>query len=132
MTDTIWAAIVGGAAGIITGSLSSLFAPLVHWGIEKRKRILTGRIEAIQRWREMIMGWRFYAEHAQPTTLHLELERGWVSLEPHLKPSVLQEVARYQGREISYNELDQLVTFLLAEVAKLEKRWKQAVDNLPR
>lgn len=124
MSDTVWAAIVGGGAGIITGSLSSLFAPWVNWGIEKRRRKLEGRIELIHKWREMIMGWRFYADHNTPSILHLDLERGWVSLEPHLKPSVLKEVARYQGREIPYDELDQLVGYLLVELAKLEKKWK--------
>ena len=124
MSDTVWAAIVGGVAGIVTGSLSSLFAPWVHWGIEKRRRKLDKRIELIGRWRDMILGWRFYSDHTRPTVLSLDLERGWVSLKPNLGRSVIQEVARYQERDISAIELDELVNFLLTEVAKLEKQWK--------
>lgn len=124
MTDTVWSAIVGGAAGIITGSLSSLFAPWVNWGIEQRRRKVGSRLELIRRWREMIMSWRLCADQTTPSTLHLDLERGWVSLEPNLNDSVIQEVARYQGRELAYDELDQLITYLLAEIAKLERKWK--------
>ena len=124
MTDTVWAAIVGGAAGVITGSLSSLIAPWTHWGIEKRRMRFNGKIESIKRWKEMILGWRFHAERNRPLDLHLELQRGWISLEPHLGKDALEEVARHQGRQITYEELNQLVTFLLVEVAKLERKWK--------
>jgi hypothetical protein len=121
---TLKIALVAGGAAILGGLITAVVAPHVTWGIEQKRNKRDARIEAIHRWREMILGWRFYTDHGKPTTLHLDLERGWVSLEPHLSSAALQEVARYQGRAIPYDELDQLVTFLLAEIAKLEKRWK--------
>jgi len=124
MSDTVWAAIVGGVAGIVTSSVTTLFGPLVHWNIEKKRKQHEDRIEAINRWREMVMGWRFYSPHNQPTTLHLDVERGWVSLEPHLSQSILDEVARYQGRQITYEELQQFEEFMLLEIARLERKWK--------
>ena len=124
MSDTLWAAIVGGGAGIVTGTLSSILAPWVNWRIEQRRNKIIRRTEQIHRWREMIMGWRFYSAHNKPTTLHLDLERGWISLKPHLKASVIQEVAQYQEREISYAELEKFVNFMLCEIEKLERKWK--------
>jgi hypothetical protein len=38
MTDTVWAAIVGGIAGVVTGSISAVVAPWANWGIEKRRQ----------------------------------------------------------------------------------------------
>jgi hypothetical protein len=37
MSDTILTAVIGGIAGLITGTIGSLIAPWVHWGIEKRR-----------------------------------------------------------------------------------------------
>ena len=124
MSDTLWAAIVGGIAGIIAGGLSSIVAPWANWRIERKRQQIEERSQAIRRWREMIMGWRFYADHNRPGQLYLERQVGWVSLEPHLKPAVLHNVGRYRGREITRQERDEFVDFMLVEVAKLEKKWK--------
>jgi hypothetical protein len=124
MSDTVWAAIVGGVAGIVTSSVTTLFGPLVHWDIEKKRKKRDDRIEAIHRWREMVMSWRFFSPHNQPTTVHLELERSWISLEPQLSQSTLQEISRYQGRQITYAELEEFENFMLLEIAKLERKWK--------
>ncbi len=123
MTDTVWAAIVGGFAGIVTGSISSIIAPWVNWRIERKRRLTEDRKEAIHGWREMIMGYRFYAEHNKPSQLHLELERRWISLEPNLPASVIQRVTGYQERAISPEEREEFVTYMLVEVAKLERKW---------
>jgi len=47
----IWAAVIGGIAGLVTGALGSVIAPWVSWGIEKRR-------EDRKHKRDLIMSWR--------------------------------------------------------------------------
>jgi hypothetical protein len=54
MSDTLLAAIVGAVAGIITGSIGSLFAPWANWRVEQRKQRLLYRRELIVKWRAML------------------------------------------------------------------------------
>ncbi len=48
MDPTILSAIIGGVTGLITGTIASLFAPWINWGIEKRKLRLAAQRELIK------------------------------------------------------------------------------------
>lgn len=51
MTSGIWAAVIGGIAGLVTGAVSSLIAPWVQWGIEKKREDLRHKRDLITSWR---------------------------------------------------------------------------------
>jgi hypothetical protein len=48
MDPSIISAIIGGVTGLIAGTIASLFAPWINWGIEKRKLRLTAQRELIK------------------------------------------------------------------------------------
>ncbi|TDZ75214.1 hypothetical protein DE4585_01574 [Mycobacteroides salmoniphilum] len=50
MSSEVWAAVIGGAAGLATGTLSSLIAPWVNWRIEQKR-------EELQHKRDLIASW---------------------------------------------------------------------------
>jgi hypothetical protein len=58
MTDTVWAAIVGGIAGVVTGSISAVVAPWANWGIEKRRHSRESRKQIIQSARRIVVEYR--------------------------------------------------------------------------
>jgi hypothetical protein len=51
MSDQLWAALIGGVAGLASGALVSLVAPWVNWGVEKRRLRLMRRRELVDQWR---------------------------------------------------------------------------------
>lgn len=51
MSDQVLAALVGGVAGLITGAVSSLVAPWVNWGVEKRRLRFQRRRDLVSEWR---------------------------------------------------------------------------------
>ena len=55
MDPSIISAIVGGITGLISGAISSLFAPWINWGIEKRRKKQERRTELVKQWREILM-----------------------------------------------------------------------------
>jgi hypothetical protein len=61
MDPSILSAIIGGAAGLITGIIGSLFAPWINWGIEKKRKKQDRRAELIKQWREILIKKIFHA-----------------------------------------------------------------------
>ncbi|KLI04077.1 MULTISPECIES: hypothetical protein [Mycolicibacterium] len=51
MASEVWAAIIGGAAGLATGTLGSVIAPWVNWGIERRREDRKHMRDLIESWR---------------------------------------------------------------------------------
>jgi hypothetical protein len=54
MSDTFWTAIIGGIAGLITGTVASLIAPWVQWIIRKREKRFETRAKRVNQWRSLI------------------------------------------------------------------------------
>ena len=52
--DPIWNVVIPSSLGLLGGTIGSLIAPWVSWGIEKRREKLKYRREIIQRCREKI------------------------------------------------------------------------------
>ena len=145
MTDTVWAAIVGGAAGIITGSLSSIVAPWAVWGIKKRDLLLAHRRELVSKWRKMLFEIsQRQVKTAEPIVHMLELYEDFYSLKPHLHPSVLDRLGlteTFKGQAFEQIQKSEALvadivspgkplknsgTFRLItdEVSRIEKEWK--------
>ncbi len=51
MASEVWAAVIGGVAGLATGALSSLIAPWANWGVERRREQLKHKRDLISSWR---------------------------------------------------------------------------------
>lgn len=54
MGSDVWAAAVGGLAGLATGAVSLLVAPWPSWGIEKRRTDRQRKYELLDSWRSGI------------------------------------------------------------------------------
>lgn len=120
MTDTVWAAIVGGAAGIITGGLSSIVAPWAVWGIEKRKSKRAYRIKLIDNWRKMLQEAASYNIGRENTKLIAILERheDYLSLSGH----IANNYQEYRKRHATV-DTPVFLRFLTDEVSRIEKEW---------
>jgi hypothetical protein len=122
MSDTVLAAIVGAVAGIITGSIGSLFAPWANWGIEKRKQKLAYQRELVIKWRAMIEEVAHKNslpdedENYAPVDYSIDRHRDFYSLKPHLKKTL----GRDSGEPWSD---DGELKILIDEVARIEKEW---------
>jgi hypothetical protein len=123
MSDTILAAIVGAVAGIITGSIGSLFAPWANWGVEKRKLKLNYRCELIREWRRglgELTDKAFSMDKNSTYDEHENIARRFVqsgefaSLKPHLRGEVLEFIERRKGNWIP---------LLIDEIGRIEKEW---------
>ncbi|MDM3948478.1 hypothetical protein [Mycobacteroides abscessus] len=51
MSAEFWAAVIGGVAGLATGTLSSLIGPWVNWRIEQKREERQHRRNLISSWR---------------------------------------------------------------------------------
>lgn len=123
MTDTVWAAIVGGAAGIITGSLSALVAPWANWGIKKKDLLLAHHRELVSKWRAMLeeAGQQDIGRGADTDKLlaFLEKHKDFYSLSAHLPTN------SYEAYYKSHATLSVPVyhRYLTDEVSRIEREW---------
>jgi hypothetical protein len=123
MTDTVWAAIVGGIAGVVTGSISAVVAPWANWGIEKRRQKLNDRRERIKAWREMVKVTNLQRESFRETT-------GYSTLRPYLTTGLIDEIERTDINITltmggsTPDRKTQLKARILDEIAAIEKQWK--------
>ncbi|MCA1566828.1 MAG: hypothetical protein LC803_14525 [Acidobacteria bacterium] len=146
MSDTVLAAIVGAVAGIITGSIGSLFAPWANWGIEKRREKLAYKRELIAKWRVMVRD--ITTSHNTNKEILIKLlqeHQDWYSLKPHLTPNTLsiigipmidkdvkslsetsQLLHKHEKRH-SHNDYqtwtDVALNYLIDDIGKIEKKW---------
>jgi hypothetical protein len=140
MSDAVWAGIIGGIAGVITGGISSIIAPWANWGVEKRNQKLQHRRKLVEEWREMIT-WAVFAYEHQPEDQDLSfvetLERktAFLSLKPHLTQSVVESLQRVNdekgtirvaqnGETIRINSSSTTVSLLVNAIAEIERKWE--------
>ena len=55
MNDTIMVALIGAIAGLISGTIASLIAPWINWGVKKKKFRLEERRKLLKEIREIII-----------------------------------------------------------------------------
>jgi len=120
MSDTFWAALVGGIAGVVTGGISSVVAPWANWQIDKHRQKVDYKRELITRWRDMLGSvikscednhgpghyWQCIREHPSFT-----------SLRPQLKSDSYKEMEGiFDNHECHL--------FLVKKVGEIEKEWE--------
>lgn len=111
--------IIAGIIGLIAGTIGSLIAPWVHWGIEKRRIKQKRRIELIEKWRSILDNPNFersgLLEDASYGTLR-KLLKDDVKKEIERSPNKLTIVV---GSPTRNHDKD----LLLKEIARIEEEW---------
>ena len=98
MDANVIAAVFGAVGGVVTGTISSLIAPWVQWGIEKRRKRFERRRSLINSWRDMVARVRKRCEEEvendrakKPDPGDVLLEQPeYASLRPHLSQKTLR------------------------------------------
>jgi len=123
MSDTFWAAIVGGIAGIIAGSISSLFAPWVKWGIEKKRRLLKDRQTIIHNAQSMIVDYRSAENNYLPMGSSLSKNSNWMRIKPYLRPEVLKQIEEAEIEPLEHRKVYEAWDALEDEITRLKREW---------
>lgn len=79
MTPEVWAALIGGAAGLATGVVGSLVAPWVNWGVDKRRFQHERRRALIDEWRAGVA-----ATEQEGDWDNLDREPWWQTISPYV------------------------------------------------
>jgi hypothetical protein len=129
MPDIVWTAIIGGVAGIVTGSVSSLVAPWANWRIERRKEKLAYRKEQTLKWRQMLsQAATSEVKNDDDVIRFLERHHDYYSLKPYIrgvlptgKPRARISIAGSPDLTIP-----ELLNDLIEAVGKIEIEWELA------
>jgi hypothetical protein len=130
MESQLYTVIIPALAGLIAGAISSLIAPWVHWGIEKRKLKLKAREELIREAREALESGEYSNQQFRHLAIYSRIRRflseraikaveGKLSENGKGRTEVVLIVAG-QGRHSGVNPYRAI---LLDELTQLEKRW---------
>lgn len=147
MASEIAVAVIGGVAGLVTGTAGSLTAPWAQWGVEQRRLRRQRRVELIAEWRAGIDALRAAEDEASPQIPFAASEAGpggyivvddgrpdppqaqdtqqnwYQTLSPYLSPAthvLLNELRR--SRVLSRH--GKIPDLLRKEVARIEREWK--------
>jgi len=104
--------------GFVAGVLGSLFAPWVHWAIEKRRSRFEYRRGLVRTWRETMDACLREERDFKATAAYL-------SLRPHLDADVLNKVETGRGlySASAARPGDAKHRFLVDEIARVEQKW---------
>lgn len=144
MDEKVLTAVIGAVAGLISGSIASIVAPWINWGIEKRKQKLAHRRELIAKWRAMVFHIVSVYESDEETDAEtffdlLAKEQDYLSLKPHISDEaykkllkaditpgeiiIVQRGALGSGSS-RVNPIGGFASLLADEVTRIEKEWK--------
>jgi len=112
MSETIWTAIVGGVSGAIVGSITTLFAPWINWGIEKRRN-------REKHYRQIIMLARHDLTGRAKTRNDIASSEAYAGIKGHLSEALTREI-EHMGVTGSEESVQRR---LMQELADLEKKW---------
>ncbi|MBE5451768.1 hypothetical protein [Mycobacteroides abscessus] len=130
MASEVWAAVIGGVAGLATGALSSLIAPWANWGVERRREQLKHKRDLISSWRTGIStidatgtdsgGFpKGYQVHFTSRYFHTSW---YETLRPHL-PEALRANTEKSNQTLGFGTPRALKNTLAAEVDRIEAEW---------
>jgi hypothetical protein len=122
MDDKVLTTIIGGVAGLVTGAIGSLFAPWIHWGIEKRRYKRAAR-------KELVSSFRASLQECINCTTTISVGdrfRSWPSyyqIRPNLNQDYVAELERFWDSEVRSPAVSSLINRMLDDLACLEKDW---------
>lgn len=104
--------------GVLSGVLTSLLAPWVTWGIEKKRSLIAARREFLKECRELI--------HSAPPREQFRNSSVYARLLPLLslgaKELIEDETTTiYTGGRVA--EVDSYARWLFDEIARIEREW---------
>jgi hypothetical protein len=148
MASEIAVAVIGGVAGLVTGTAGSLTAPWAQWGVEKRRDRRRRRAELIAEWRAGIDALRAAEDEAAPRIpfpgggpggsgsyivpstgapdppAARDTEQNWYeTLRPHLSEGAHESLKALRVKKVS-QRIGQIPDLLRAEVVRIERDWK--------
>jgi hypothetical protein len=146
VASEIVVAVIGGVAGLVTGTAGSLTAPWAQWGVEKRRMQRQRRVDLIAEWRAGIDALRAAEDEAAP---HLpfpgapgrtggymvvstgapdppetrDTRQNWYeTLSPHLSKDAHESLKALRGQKVA-ERTGKIPDLLRAEVARVERDW---------
>ncbi|GLE56617.1 hypothetical protein NJBCHELONAE_19260 [Mycobacteroides chelonae] len=147
MSSEIVVALIGGAAGLVSGTIGSLIAPWSQWGVERHRLRRQRRAELLAEWRRGVDGLREVESGAavtmrgpsipgrtenvrmilddgrpDPDEANVNRHQWFLSLKPHLSADVTSEVDELVKTRIVRRSRD-LPGLLAEEIVKIEKKW---------
>lgn len=149
MENTILVALIGAVAGLISGTIASLIAPWIKWGIEKKKLLLTERKLLVKDVREIIL--TEYTEHEKfnemlalnpdftkdkkiyPKALsyydmlqkHSQFQKFIPFLDADIKESLMNaKLLSLDDRGSKLGELPLPLAKILENINRIEKKWE--------
>ena len=149
MNDPVVIVLISAGAGLISGTVASLFAPWIHWGIEKRRNKLDERKNLIKNARELVININNEQERinellvTNPNEIPKELKypkaityldalqryQQFHAIKPFLsKPTIelLSDSNLYnlEGRGSKLGQLPEPFRLVLNDISKLEREWE--------
>lgn len=118
MTSEIWAAVIGGVAGLASGVVASLLAPWANWSIEKRRLKRQRRYGLLDRWRQGIAS----AEDADDHTTFLTTE-WYETLRPHLSSEARKQLEAERTWILPSDSGRGVRNSFTGEVDRIEREW---------
>jgi len=123
MDATVQVALAAGGAALVSAIVTSLLAPHINWGIEKKKEKFAYKRKLIADWRAML------AEAAQENVggddvkllAYLEKDKYYYSLTSHI-PNDKDAYAKYRKRHATAST-PVFLRYLSDVIARLEKEW---------
>jgi len=113
MNDTIFIALISAGFGLLGGAVTSLGAPWVNWGIEKRRDKMTRRRDLINNARLMFSGRTLRREEIRQSP-------AYGAIRPFLSSELTNNIGK---NNISGGEQG-IQDKIMQEVSALEKKWK--------
>jgi hypothetical protein len=124
MDATVQVALVAGGAALVSAVVTSLLAPHINWGIEKKKALLQQQRETIDKWRQVLEDLnRYYSQYKEDIKIlypidYLMKQKGGYSLKPYLSQHAL--------KELDSNHYPGITEVLTDEISRIEQKWRLA------
>lgn len=106
--------------GLVSGTIGSLVAPWVNWGIEKRRLKLERRAKQIVEWRQFIEQFDFSKENFRATTTYAAM-RPFMEVESR---KLFEAQRTYFVPPDGVSDVDLHKLAASDEVSKIERKWE--------
>jgi hypothetical protein len=125
MDDKLLTALIGAGSGLISGTLGTLFAPWVNWGIEQRRHRLGTRRDLTTRFRRRLTG---MLRGPNPSSLSLGFlmrdSQGYQQLRGHLDQELIVRFERLFNTNVDDDAVQAIIRELFENLRRLDKRWR--------